>query len=177
MEQKVVIKYRWTVDEVQQAHHYHFRHTCRPLFRVGLHCSFVFVLLGGVLMLVTSGSSGKAPLSISLGFVAAGSYWFVLRPFDRRWRIRRQFEKRPDRDLEIEWEVSDDRIIARSELGQSEIAWRAFAKVVFTPSGVMLYPNDQLYQWVPRHGFAGAGDFERFAALARIKIPRHYEVA
>ena len=60
MEQTVAIRFRWTANELLQAHRYHFRHTCRPVFRFGLHLFFGVVLLGGVLMLVTTGRSGPA---------------------------------------------------------------------------------------------------------------------
>src|SRR5205814_5825837 len=61
---------------------YHFRHTCRPVFRFGLHFLFGAVLLGGVLMLVTSGPSGRAPLPVAVGFLLVGIYWFAVRPFE-----------------------------------------------------------------------------------------------
>src|ERR1051325_6554131 len=36
-------------------------------------------------MLVTSGPSGKAPLSVCVGFLVVRVYWFAVRPFERRW--------------------------------------------------------------------------------------------
>jgi hypothetical protein len=177
MEQTVAIRFRWTADELLRAYHYHFRHTCRPIFRFGLHSIFGLVLLGGVLMLFTSGPSGKAPLPVPIGFLIVGTYWFAVRPFERRWLTRRQFSKRPDRDMEIEWQVGGDKIFTRSTLAQSEISWQAFTKMVGTPTGVMLYPNDQIYHWLPRHGFASDAEFERFIEIAKSKIQRHYDVA
>jgi hypothetical protein len=176
MEQTVAIRFRWTADELLRAHRYHFRHTCRPMFRFGLHFLFAVVLFGGVLMLVSSGPSGKAPLPVAIGFLVTGIYWFALRSFNRRWLTRRQFSKRPDRDLEIEWQVGSEKIFARSALAQSEISWQAFTKMVRTPAGILLYPNDQMYHWLPRHGFASDAEFERFVKLAEGKIQRHYDV-
>ena len=81
MEQPVIIRFRWTDDDLFQAYRYHFRHICRPAFRIGLHFLFAVLLIGGVLMLVSSGPGGKAPLPVSLSFLFAGIYWFVVRPF------------------------------------------------------------------------------------------------
>jgi YcxB-like protein len=177
MEQTVTIRFRWTADELLRAHCYHFRHMCRPVFRFGLHLLFAVILLGGVMMLFTSGPSGKAPLPVTIGFLIVGSYWFAVRPFEHRWWTRRQFNKRADRDLEIEWQVGSDKILARSALAQSEITWQAFTKMVRTPGGVMLYPNDQMYHWLPRHGFVSDAEFERFVELAKSRIERYYDVA
>jgi hypothetical protein len=139
MEQPVIIRFRWTDDDLFHAYRYHFRHICRPAFRIGLHFLFAVLLIGGVLMLVSSGPAGKAPLPIALGSLAGGIYWFVFRPFERRWAVRRQFSKRPDRDIELEWQVSADKIRTQSTLGHSEFVWQAFTKMVRTPSGVLLY--------------------------------------
>jgi len=128
-------------------------------------------------MLVTSGPSGRAPLPVAVGFLLVGIYWFAVRPFERRWWTRRQFSKRPDRDIEVEWQVASDKIFARTALAQTEITWQAFTKMVRTPTGVMLYPNDQMYHWLPRHGFASDAEFERFVEIAKSRIQRHYDVA
>ncbi len=173
MDQTITIRFRWTADELLQAHRYHFRHICRPILRLGLNFIIGFILFGGVLMLFTAGPSGKAPLPVIIGCLVLGSYWFVVRPFERRWWTRRQFSKRPDRDIEIEWQVGSEKIFAGSVLGQTEITWQAFAKVVCTPNGMMLYPIDQMYHWLPHHGFASDAEIERFVELAKTKIERH----
>jgi len=177
MEQPVIIRFRWTDDDLLQAYHYHFRHTCRPVFRFGLHFLFAVLLIGGVLMLVSSGPGGKAPLPISLSCLAGGVYWFAVRPFERRWVVRRQFSKRPDRDIELAWQVAADKIRTQSTLGHSEFSWQALTKMVRTPSGVMLYPIDQVYHWLPRRGFTSDAEFERFTDLAKSKIQRYHVVS
>ena len=145
MEQPITIRFRWTADGLPQAYRYHFRHTCRPVFRFGLNFIFAFSVLCGVLLLTVSGPDGKAPLPISLGCLVVGIYWFAIRPFERRWKIRRQFRKRPDQDIEVEWQVDSDKLFTRSALGHSEVLWQSFAKVERTPEGVLLYPNDQIF--------------------------------
>jgi len=127
-------------------------------------------------MLATSGPGGKAPLPVSIGFLAVGIYWFAIRPFERRWMIRRQFSKRPDRDMEVEWLCDPDKIRAQSAFGHSELGWQAFAKLVQTPVGVMLYSNDQVYHWLPRGGFTSEAEFARFVQLAKSKVHRHYDL-
>jgi hypothetical protein len=177
VEPPVTTRFRWTAYELSQAYRYHFRHRCRPVFRFGLHFLFAVIFLGGILMLMTSGPAGKAPLPLSIGFLIVGIYWFAIWPFERRWMIRRQFSKRPDQDMEVEWQVADDKIVTQSALGHSEIGWQAFTKMLRTPTGVMVYTTDQIFNWLPRRGFASGADFERCVALAKSKIQRTYDVA
>ncbi len=44
---------------------------------------------------------------------------------------------RPDRDMDLEWQVGPDKIRTQNGLGQSEFAWQTFAKMVRTPSGTL----------------------------------------
>src|SRR4029450_12849068 len=83
------------------------RHTCRPGFRFALHGIFAAMILSGSFGLIRGGG---AQILIGIGFIAAGVYWFAFRRFDRRWTVRRQFRKRPDQDLETEWQITSDGI-------------------------------------------------------------------
>lgn len=174
MEQPVTIKYRWTAEELIRAHGYHFRHSCRPVFRFGLHFIFALMLLAGVFVLAKDGiKRGLVPVA----FVVVGTYWFTLRSFERRWLLRRQFAKRPDKDTEIEWQITPDKVFIKSGLGSGECEWRAFAKMVRAPDGLMFYPNEQIFHWLPRSAFASAGDFDKVIELAKSKVQRTYEVS
>lgn len=176
MDPPVAIRFRWTADDLSQANRYHFRHICRRPFRFGLHFIVALFFLFGVLMLTVPSPAGQTPLPVSIGFLGVGIYWFAVRPFERRWAARRRFSRRPDRDLELEWLVDADKILVQSDLARSEASWRAFTKVVRTPHGVLLYPNDQMYHWLPRRGFADDAEFERFVDLAKGKLQKHYDV-
>ncbi len=172
MEQPIVIRFRWTADELLRAYGYHFRHTCRPVFRFAIHVIFALMILAGYGLI----RNGGASIPLGVGFIAGGVYWFTLRRFERRWTVRRQFRKRPDRDIEHEWQIAADKIRTQSSLGQSEFIWQTFAKMVRTPTGLMFYAIDQMFYWLPRSGFASDAEFERCVDLAKSKIERHYDV-
>jgi hypothetical protein len=115
-------------------------------------------------------------LALPVGFIIVGVYWFAIRPFERRWTIRRKYAKRPDKDIEIEWEIAPDKISQRSSLGHSESSWEALVKTVRTPSGLMLYSLDQVFHYLPRRGFASDTEFEQVVELAKSKVRRFYSV-
>ena len=79
--------------------------------------------------------------------------------------------------MEIEWRIGPEGISTQSPLGQSDIAWQAFAKVVKAPDGLLFYPSEAVFLWLPLHGFANAEAFGRVGELARAKVPRLCEVS
>ena len=172
MEQPITIKYRWTADELLQAQRFHFRHSCRAVLRFALHFIFVLMILAGYGWI----QSGKSML-VGIVFIVTGVYWLAVRPFDRRWAVRRQFAKRPDKDLELEWQITSDRLAVKSTAHTGDLTWQLIGKVVRTPVGFLLYPTDQMFHWLPRHGFGGDSEFERLAEIAKSKVQRFYHVA
>jgi hypothetical protein len=174
MENPVTIRFRWTTDELSQAYRYHFRHVCRPAFRRALHGIFAAMLVGGVLGCL---QETGVRLAIPLGLICGGIYWFAVRPFERRWAIRRQFARRPDKDDEIEWQIAPEGIRTNSTNTRSESRWEAFSKVVLTARGFIFYRNDQILHWLPRHAFAGDAEFGKVAELVKAKVREVYDVA
>jgi hypothetical protein len=174
MEQPITVSFRWSADDYIQSYRYYFRHICRPTIRIGLHFIFALMLLGGVLGCFKERGSS---LVLPGAFVIVGVYWFVFRGYDLRWTLRRRYAKRPDKESQIEWQITPEKLSTRSRLGYAEFSWEALVKVVRTPSGIVLYPLDQLWYYLPRRGFTGDADFERAAALAKSKVQRFYHVA
>ncbi len=171
VEPPIVVRYRLTVDDLVCAAKYHFRHVCRPGFRFALHVLFAMMIVaGGAAILRRNG------VDLGIMLLLGGIFWFAFVPLCRRWTIRRQFLKRPDRDVIVERQVADDMIRSTCSLGQSEVKWAIFQKVVRTPEGIMLYQLERSFHWLPRTGFASDAEFERCFALAKSKIQKHFDV-
>jgi len=171
VEPPIVVRYRLTVDDLVLAAEYHFRHNCRPGFRYALYVLFALMIVAGVVALLR-----RDGVDLGILFLLGSIYWFAFVPLYRRWNIRRQFLKRPDRDVDVEWHVAGDLISIKCSLGQSEVKWAAFQKVVRTPQGIMLYQLERSFHCLPRTGFASDAEFERCFALAKRKIPKHFDV-
>lgn len=174
MPEPIVANFTWTADELLQANRYHFRHTCRPIFRYGIYLIACLAILPGLASLV---SSEELKLNRSEFLVAlAGLYLFLVRPIEKRLWTRWKFRNRPDRDVDFTWNASDTQLTQQSSLGSSETTWDMFSKFVYAPPGVLLYQNDEVFHWVPREGFTSEEQFKRFIELAKSKIDRSYEV-
>jgi hypothetical protein len=175
MEQPIVVRFRWTADELLRAYQYHFRHVSRPAYRFA--ANFIVALNIWIGFWLVRGGDSIRYVALGIALMALGVYWFFFRRLERRWMIRRAFRKRPDRDVEFEWQLAPDKIRTQSSLGSSEFGWPSFTKMVRTPSGVLLYPVNEIFHWLPRSGFTSEAEFERCIELARSGIERQYEVA
>ncbi|MDA0657687.1 MAG: YcxB family protein [Planctomycetota bacterium] len=169
MNEDIRIRFLWTADEILNGFRWHWRHKFRPLFRYAFWLILAAMIIRGACNVFLSGSSVAGLLPLLAGL-------FVL--FQMRllspWLIRRQFAKRPDRDTEIEWRVSSDVLYARGAHGNSEFTWQALAKVVQTPAGFLFYPTEQIFHWIPRHGFSSDTDYDRLSQVAQQNAPVFY---
>jgi hypothetical protein len=171
----VTVKFRWSADDLLQGYLYCSRQSWRPKFRAAFSAVIYCVAALGVI----AGTVAYVQGNLSVGFAIApllGVLW-LLRHWVFRCVVRRQFAKRPDRDMEIEWRISADKVLVQSPIACSELSWNAFAKVVCTPSAIMFFPVNQIFHYIPRRGFASEAEFEQAAALAKSKVANFRYVA
>src|SRR6266566_4166483 len=131
MEQPITVRFRPTLQDALELQSYHRRITVRPASRVGLYVASGFLLLLGAYGLFRGiGSS-------TIVFIA-GLYYPALRPLERRWQVERAFTKDPDKDLEVEWQISDQTLKVKSSKWTAELTWPAITKAFGAPSGLLL---------------------------------------
>lgn len=101
---------------------------------------------------------------------------FPLLGIMRRLIIRRQFAKRPDKDMAIAWRISSETLQNSCALAQATLQWDALVEVVEAPEGFLLYPIPQMFHWLPKDGFASDDDRAAFVAIAREKARKYMVV-
>lgn len=171
----MVIRYNWTLEEFLRGYHYYYRFACRPLFRFCFHFIFGMMMVGGVWGIYNAVRDDRSSLAICWVFTFVGVCWFAIRPFWHCWSLRRKFARHPDKDVEIEWQVADDRL-SRWAQGHLVFSWEMFRMAVRAPVGLLLYfPNGSFY-WLPRHGFTSDAEFERFITFLKGKLHGFYNV-
>lgn len=169
--EEIVAKYIWTADELVAARKWHSR---RGVLR------FLYVLVWGLIVLFL----GVGLLTLIVFREAAGITGIVIGLFllfihlvVDPWLIRRQFDKRPDQDIELEWRFLPDLIRTESALGKSEAKWDAYQEIVQTPDGLLFYANRQVFLWLPRHALACDDDFTHLVRLAEQKARKFIQVS
>lgn len=103
--------------------------------------------------------------------------FFACLPLLTRRAALKMYAQKADRDMTVTWEISNDRVSAKTEVARSDMTWAAFRRVLRLPEGFLLYPNDSISHWLPVNAFAGDADVERFAALAKARVGQYDYVA
>ena len=173
MESPVTVKFRWSADDLYQGCCNHWRQDCRRVIRALMSATIYTIAalsaVGGIVA-YRAGDSWTACLILPFLGLCGLCWWF--RSSWHRRLVWRQFAKRPDKDIEVEWQLSPDKVVMRSCRGYSEIDWQSFIKVVRAPSGLMLYSLENMFNYLPRRGFASDSEFEQATALAKSKVPK-----
>src|SRR5206468_6953159 len=109
-------------------------------------------------------------------FTALVSGFFFSMPLFARAATLKFYEQKPDRDMEVTWHISEDRVSSKTDLASSENSWAFFPRVLRLHEGFLLYPNDRIFHWLPLHDFRDLRDIERFADLAKSKAKEYRRV-
>ena len=166
MPTSITARYQWTLDEFLKAYKYHHRHRLRRGFRWTANAIAVGIVgLSSWSLLFVQFS---VPSSL---LIVAGLYWLFIRGIEKRWWLTRKFKKRPDRDAEIHWTFTDADIHSRSSKGEGRLEWTALVKWLETPEGFLMYPNEDLFIWLPYFSFENEKDVNSLVKLAHSRVP------
>lgn len=80
-----------------------------------------------------------------------------------------QIKAIPGYGEKLDWLFKNDGYEASTGGSQSRVAWSHVAETKATPDGVLIYPQPDLYEWVPRSAFASLPDYTRFLDLLASK--------
>ena len=164
-ENTITATYTWTMDELIAAHENHARARCRPVFRLGLVCIALLAILAGWGYYLSLGWGIPSIL-----FPLIGVYILFLRKYDKRAAIRRHFKRRPDRNTEVVWTMQDDDLHIKTHESECRSKWSQIASVRKAHNGLLLYPNEAIFCWLPFHALPDESQREAVEALLREKV-------
>ena len=160
-------KYRWTREELVKAmqHHQKLKIRRAVLLTMRIFCIALLILVGLVTAAWFLLPSKSSPPFWALAVLALfSSYWLIFERLNR-WYWARGFNKRPDANIEIEWEFGDDQITMRSDLGTATVGWKSFFKVVETTDGFLFFSQKKLFNWLPFSAFESPECVEKVRQL------------
>jgi hypothetical protein len=166
----IIASFRWSKDEFLRAQRLAVRHF--PQGRMILRVTRVIgtlILLCGVFNFYrhTVGWFGFC-------YIMLFALFFFSMPFFTRRAALKLYAQKPDRDMEVKFEISEERVRMGSELASAENSWELFQRIIRGHDGFLIYQSGNLFHWLPLHAFQSADDIERFADLARTKV-KDYE--
>ena len=104
------------------------------------------------------------------------SIFFMAIPLLQRLAVLKTYRQMPVRDRLVTWEITADRLTAKTDLATSEMTWAALIKVIRLADGFLLSFHPRSFHWLPSDAFNDPADVERLAELAKSKTQRYEHV-
>jgi hypothetical protein len=143
-----------TANEQYRRHRWPVRQLAMIMWGIAL-CS----LAAGAIRMINLGFNKPSVLIMVFGIVI-----IVSRFFSRRV-LARMFDKLPDRDADVRWQMDAERLVVETLASRTENAWSRVSNIVQTDQGFLIYYGTGMFHWLPLHSFSDASDIERFERL------------
>ncbi|MFM2313774.1 MAG: YcxB-like protein [Cyanobacteriota bacterium] len=171
MDETIYLKYPWKAQEAILGAKYHFNnsHAHKIINTIYLVIGIFHILLGLRSLLVLGDRGAISTIIIGLIFILFSK--FNLISFARNIK-RLNYENK-----EIEWEISRDKIVNRMiNLTESTFSWELIQGVLDTPKGFLLYPQTNMFYWLPKQAFSKEEDIALFAFIAQNKVKNFQQI-
>lgn len=159
MAESVRANFRWTVNELLAGTRAHYCARFPLALRIAYFVAGGLTFLVGLTQTIQYGS--RAMMSMIVGLILLTQYTVIM-PLT----LRSQFKRRPDGDSDVTWEFSSGGIQSLSGGNKADSQWTAYEKIVRTKGGLLFYPTQTVFNWVPRHAFNDEAAFEQVSAWA-----------
>ena len=162
----IVIEYVWNEENFIRGNGYYLRSLVRTPIRI------LFYIFSSLIFILACIAIYRKGIQISSGFLfLVGAYLLFLRHFEYKYFARRRFKKRPDKNKRIRIEVTEDIIKSEVEdIGKSEANWNSVYKALRNKEGIIIYPNEGIYHWIPNHAFQNEEELNQFWDLVKRKV-------
>ena len=91
------------------------------------------------------------------------------------WRVR--IPKLAALGARVTWAVRAEGLRLDAGGVAEELPWAKIRRVLRTPVGFWVWPNDAFERWLPRSAFMSPADEEEMASLAQSKVEQYAEIS
>jgi YcxB-like protein len=161
----ITARYTWEIQTLQKALRLHRR--TRWQTRLVPVVAITFVGLG-VYLAVTAGRSwidGLPPILFGVLLLLLGGPLVY-------WQFRRSARRSPSYGCEMTWTFDPQQIGIAGEGFNSTFTWKKLYSASISPAGLLLYPQKNLFHWIPRSAFQSQEDFAAVTSLVRENCAR-----
>lgn len=114
-------------------------------------------------------------LTSALPNIVLGLSLFCLGPLTA-WVVRRRFKDNPCNGVEVTWAFNAEEFNSTGEGFNQMQSWKKVYEFLDTPAGFLIYPQKNLYYWIPFSGFSTHQEFENVRAIAKANVNRYAAV-
>jgi hypothetical protein len=172
MDRTIFIKHLWQIDDLVQAYKYHKKSS--KYFWLSRFIIFglgIVNLLFGIISLFSGDPNMFNGFQLAIGLILIMSE--IISNASYRYRCK----KLNYAGRQVEWEVMKDKITHRMlNLSESTFTWELIIGVLDTPKGFLLYPQRNLFYFIPKSGFQQQEDIAHFAFLAQDRVKNWQQI-
>lgn len=93
----------------------------------------------------------------------------LARPVLRKRYFLSQLRKSPIHGKEICFTIAESGITTKTEVSEGTLKWSALHLTITTPDGFLLYPQKNLFSWLPNGDFGSEEEVAEFAELLSVQ--------
>lgn len=171
MNETIYLKYPWKAEELIIGAKYHFKnsltHKIINTISLIVAISCILVVLFSLLVF------GDLP---KISIIIGGLYPILFSKLNLIL-FARNIKRLNYENKEIEWEISRDKIVYRIiNLTESTCSWELIQGVLDTPKGFLLYPQKNIFHWLPKQAFTKEEDIALFAFIAQNNVKNFQQI-
>jgi len=172
MNEPITAAFRWSQDEYVRAQRLALRYS-----KQGRSFYLIVPAIGGIALLGAVVNLCRDPADWT-GYALLGPLgaFFCSMPLIARRAAIKSYAQWPDRDMDVQCEISEGGIRSGTAMVSSEINWAFFQKGIRTQRGFLLL-SGRSFHWLPVHAFRDSGEAQRFSELAKSKVKDYKQKA
>jgi hypothetical protein len=168
----VKAQYKYSTAETSQGLRMHLRwNSPTQVFRVILGWIMVFF---GVCTLLR----GKVALPKTIpiiGMILLGLL-FIFRNRFIDWAFKLRFRNNPNKDALVRWTFSPETISSEGEGFNFTMSWNEVFAFIDSSKGFLIYPQKQLFHWIPFSGFKSEAEVDCVRQTAKSQVVTYKKV-
>ncbi len=162
MNEEITVAYSITTDVLMPAFKWHHHSLVRSRKIVGVIASVMCVLS----LLASLSPSPELPIKASFAVAPATVVLLiVLMGWLGKSHYAKAIQKSRSYGKQIIFKISADGLLVNAPDSSSQHSWSFFNRSLLTPDGVLLYPQNRWFNWLPKSAFTSEADYNRFLEL------------
>lgn len=93
------------------------------------------------------------------------------------WITELSFRKNPNKDVLVTWTFSPEMISSKGEGFNFTMSWNKVFAFIDSPKGFLIYPQKQIFHWIPFGGFANDSDIDCVRQIAKSQAITYKKVS
>lgn len=161
------ITYTYSRESLKRGARYYLMHR-HQFITLLLPVLGLFFLSYGAYRLVTHDESSKAFPAI---LIALGAFYLYRFAKLTRTMIKNAFASNPN-ERQVTIDTTDENLTIQDDASSATSAWSVLVDFKICKTGILLYPQKNIFYWIPDTAIVTGGTWQDFEALISKKITR-----